>query len=199
MPSMIEAPDSDVARENRARIAAAPPLRRSPWSVRQRLVRIVWNSLGRLAWALFPSFRSTLLRGFGATVGRGCRFGSGVEAVIPWNLRLGNDVDVGDRVILYSLGTITIGDGVVLDYRCHLCAGSHDIFDSRFPQTRPPIAIGAGSLVGIDAYVGPGVTLGSGVWVHPRASVYRSVADDGVELRGNPARVVSADGASHDG
>jgi putative colanic acid biosynthesis acetyltransferase WcaF len=194
---MPEAPERAVARDNRARIDAAPPRRVSPWTWRQRIVRTIWNSAGRLVWGLFPSRRATLLRLFGATVGTGCRLGARVEVTIPWNLVIGDDVEIGDRVILYSLGTITIGDGCVLDYRCHLCAGSHDITDSRFPQTRPPITIGAGSLIGIDAYVAPGVTLGARVRVHPRASVYKDAGDD-VELRGNPARPRTADGAGDD-
>ncbi len=90
-------------------------------------------------------------------------------------------------MLLYSLGRITLGDGVTLDRRAHLCAGTHDFTDPNFPLLRPPISVGAGSLIGIDAYIGPDVSLGERCVVHPRASVYRSFGA-GAVLRGNPAK-----------
>jgi putative colanic acid biosynthesis acetyltransferase WcaF len=136
--------------------------------------------------------RSVVLRAFGARVGRGCRFASSVDIAIPWNLRIGDGVRVGPRVLLYSLGTIDLGDGVTLDRRAHLCAGSHDFTDPSFPLLRPPITLGPGVFVGLDAFIGPDVTLGEGCVVHPRASVYGSHKPR-VELRGNPAKPVDLD------
>jgi putative colanic acid biosynthesis acetyltransferase WcaF len=167
-----------------------PPLRRSAWSARQRAIRLLWTLLGVPLWRLTPPLRAPLIRVFGGRVGRRCRLAASVQVAIPWNLSIGDDVEIGPRVILYSLGPISLGDGVVIDYRAHLCAGTHDLTDSRFPLLRPPIEIGAGTFIGIDAYVGPDVTLGRGCRVWPRASVYRSF-QSGVELRGNPARVVT--------
>jgi putative colanic acid biosynthesis acetyltransferase WcaF len=106
---------------------------------------------------------------------------------------VGSNVEVGRDVILYTLGVITIGDGVVIDDLAHLCAGTHDYTDSRFPLVKPPITIGAGTFIGIDAYIAPGVSLGAGCRVWPRASVYRSFGD-GTRLQGNPARPVSPEG-----
>jgi putative colanic acid biosynthesis acetyltransferase WcaF len=150
-------------------------------------------TLGRLLWACLPAARPAVLRLFGARVGRGCRFAGSVEIVIPWNLDVGDGVDVGERVILYALGPIALGDGVVIDFAAHLCAGSHDIAHPAFPQTRPPIAVGAGTFIGVDAFIGPGVTLGRRCIVHPRASVHTSFGD-GAELSGNPARPLERGG-----
>ena len=183
------APTEELASQNRERIAAAPPRRVSPWTRKQQIVRVFWQIFGGLAWRLLPAARPSVRRLVGGTVGTGCQFGRGVEILIPWNLRIGNRVEVGDRAILYALGPIEIGDGSVIDYRGHLCAGTHDFADPGFPQTRPGIRLGANTFVGIDAYIGPGVTLGEGCRVHSRASVYRSF-DDGVELQGNPAKRV---------
>ena len=134
-----------------------------------------------------PRLRASLLRLFGGSVGSGCRLSRTVDIIIPWNIHLGNDVQVADRVILYGLGPITIGNGTVIDVRAHLCAGSHDMRDTRFPLTRPPISIGAGCFIGVDAYIAPDVTLGDGCRVLHRASVYKSFPE-GTELVGNPAR-----------
>ncbi len=168
----------------------APPQRKSVWSMRDRIARLIWGTLGRLVWVCCPCFRVTVLRFFGAKVGTGCRIASSVEIIVPWHITMGNDCYIADHVILYSLGLITLGNNVRIDTKAHLCAGSHDMRDTTFPLTRPPISIGDDSFVGIDAYIGPNVSLGKGTCVHPRASVYKSYAD-GVELQGNPARPVS--------
>jgi len=163
------------------------PLRRSAWTLKQKLVRLAWMSLGRVLWVLLPGARPSVLRLFGGKVGSRCRFARSVAIAIPWNVRIGSNVEIGQRVILYSLGEITIGDHVIIDDFAHLCAGTHDMNDSRFPLLTPPISIGSGTFIGIDAYVGPNVVIGSNCRIWPRSSVHASCGDN-VELRGNPAR-----------
>jgi putative colanic acid biosynthesis acetyltransferase WcaF len=126
---------------------------------------------------------------FGATIGRGCSFARRIEITIPWNLSMGDDCHVAEHAILYNLGPITLGNGVRIDTRAHLCAGTHDMRDTTFPLMRPPISVGDDSFIGVDAYLAPGITLGANTIVHPRASVYKSF-DGNVELQGNPARVM---------
>lgn len=168
-------------------IAHPPPARRSVWTTRQKLVRVLWGTIGRVIWILVPGARSALLRLFGGSVGANCSLPRSVQIFIPWNVHLGRSVRVGERTILYGLGPIRVGDGTVIDFRAHLCAGTHDMTDSRFPLIKPPITIGAGCFIGIDAYIGPDVVLGDGCRVWPRASVYRSFPP-GTELVGNPAK-----------
>jgi putative colanic acid biosynthesis acetyltransferase WcaF len=172
---------------------AAPPARRSAWSLREKIVRFVWSLAAPPLWALLPPARGALLRAFGGRVGNGCRFGRGVAIAVPWNLDFGAGVQIEDGVILYALGPISIGAGCVIDYGAHLCAGTHDMRDTRFPLLRPPIAIGPGTFIGIGAFIGPGVTLGRDCRVWPRACVYRSFGD-GAVLRGNPAAETSEGG-----
>ncbi|MDP7005591.1 MAG: hypothetical protein QF718_05210 [Phycisphaerales bacterium] len=166
-----------------------PPKRRTAWPIVQLFLRVLWGTFGRLLWTMFPFCRSFILRLFGATVGKNCTFARTVQVTIPWNLVIGNNCHFADYSILYALGLITIGDGVRVDIRAHLCAGSHDMKDTTFPLIRPPITIGSGSYIGVDSYIAPNVTLGPNVIVHPRASVYRNYADS-VELQGNPAKVI---------
>tara|TARA_B100000959_G_scaffold270732_1_gene317982 strand:+ start:2039 stop:2602 length:564 start_codon:yes stop_codon:yes gene_type:complete len=167
----------------------APPTRRTAWSIVQLLLRVIWGTFGFILWMMLPFCRPFLLRVFGAKVGKGCTFARTVQITIPWNLIIGSDCHFADHSILYSLGKITLGNGVRVDTRAHLCAGSHDMKDTTFPLVRPPIKVGDGTYIGVDAYIAPEVVLGSNVIVHPRASVYRSF-DDSVELQGNPAKVV---------
>lgn len=168
------------------------PARKSVWTPKEKLVRLAWDSLGRVVWVLVPAARPGLIRLFGGRCGAGCSFARRVPILIPWNIRCGDRVRVGDRVILYGLGPITIGDDTFIDRDAHLCAGTHDMTDSRFPLVKPPITVGARCLIGADAYLGPEVVLGDDCRVWPRASVYRSFPD-GSRLRGNPAKPVVPD------
>jgi putative colanic acid biosynthesis acetyltransferase WcaF len=165
------------------------PARRSVWTPKQKLVRLVWSTLGAVAWAVLPGARPALLRAFGGRCGAGCRFARDVRILIPWTIRCGSRVRVGRGAILYGLGPIEIGDDTVIDRDAHLCAGTHDMTDSRFPLIKPPITVGARCLIGADAYLGPEVVLGDDCRVWPRASVYRSYPD-GTRLAGNPAKPV---------
>lgn len=166
------------------------PIRHSAWTTRQNIARAIWMAFAKPVWKYFPSMRVPLLRLFGARIGKNCRFASTSEVTIPWNLVMGDDCDIGHRVLLYNLGVISLGDGVVIDYHAHLCAGTHDFTDPRFPLLTPPITIGARTFIGIDSYLAPGVTLGADCRVWPRSSLYRSFPDSTV-IQGNPARAVT--------
>ncbi len=172
--------------------ARAALSRKTPWTLKENIARVMWMTFGKVAWTLLPPARSALIRLFGGKVGRACRFASRVEVTIPWNVRIGDRVLVRDGAIIYSLGPITIGDDSVLDARAHLCAGTHDMTDPTFPLVKPPITLGQRCIVGIDAYVAPDVELGDGSRVWPRASVYKSFPE-GVSLKGNPAREIDTD------
>lgn len=176
-----EANDQSVAMEQ------APPKRKTVWTLKQRIIRLLWGTVGRVAWCLIPCQRSSLIRLFGGKVGKDCSFAKSVEITIPWNLIAGNGCKVASHVILYSLGPITLGNNVRIDTRAHLCAGSHDMRDTTFPLTRPPISIGDHCYIGVDAFIAPNVSLGEHTVVHPRASVYKNF-DGNIELAGNPAK-----------
>ena len=169
--------------------ALPPPTRRSVWTPREKLVRIIWNTIARAVWVVLPPARAPLLRHIGRRCGTGCVLPRDCELTIPWHITLGDNVRLGSGAILYSLGPITIGDGTLIDDRAHLCAGTHDMTDSRFPLLKPPITVGARCFIGIDAYIGPWVELGEDCRVWPRASVYKN-APAGAHLRGNPAKPI---------
>ncbi len=163
------------------------------WSRRQLLGRALWETLGSAAFSLSPrpmwGFRNWLLKIFGAKLGRDVRFHPTVKIAIPWNLTLGPYAAVGDRVILYSLGTISIGDRTTVSQGAHLCAGSHDYRHHSMPLLKPPIAIGHDVWICADAFVGPGVMIGPRAIVGARAVVTKDVPADAI-FAGNPAREI---------
>lgn len=168
--------------------AELDPTRRSSWSFKAKVLRAVWGA----AWVLFGLSSATrigLVRLFGGTVGRGCRIGRGVEIAVPWHLRLGDRVEIGDETILYSLGRIDLGEAVRIDVRAHLCAGTHDHRSAGFPLVRSPIEIGAEARIGAAAFIGPGVRIGTGAGIAAQAAVFRDVPA-GTVVAGNPAAPV---------
>lgn len=128
-----------------------------------------------------------MIRIFGGRVGRGVAIGDRVAVEIPWNISLGDRVRIESGSILYSLGRINIATDAVIDRGAHLCAGSHDHADPGFRLLRTPIEIGIGCVVGAEAFIAPGVSIGDGASVAPRAVVIKSVRS-GVAVEGNPAR-----------
>ena len=108
---------------------------------------------------------------------------------MPWNITIGDKCSIGEAVILYSLGPITIGDRTTVSQYSHLCAGSHDHTRSDMPLYRVPIRIGSDAWVCTDVYVGPGVTIGDGAMAGARSTVVKDLPAWKICV-GNPARPV---------
>jgi putative colanic acid biosynthesis acetyltransferase WcaF len=155
--------------------------------------------LGRLLWEVFqaPLFRWTprqlwwvrtgVLRLFGAKIGPNVQIHPSARIAIPWNLRVSANSSIGDRAIIYNLGPISLGENVSISQNAHLCAGSHDFTKADLPLTKPPIVVEDGAWVCADAFVGPGVTIGSLAIVGARAVVTHDVEAHAIMV-GNPAR-----------
>jgi putative colanic acid biosynthesis acetyltransferase WcaF len=94
---------------------------------------------------------------------------------------------IGDRAIIYCLGPIRLGSNVSVSQNAHLCAGSHDFSKPDLPLTKPPIVIEDGAWVCADAFVGPGVTVGSMAIIGARAVVSKDVEPRSIMV-GNPAQ-----------
>lgn len=162
------------------------------WTRRELAGRVLWRlstPLFRLSPRPFWGWRRAILRLFGASVGVDAHIYPSVRITIPWNLDLGDCCAVGDRVILYALGPITIGPRATISQGAHLCAGSHDLENPSRPLIKPPIVIGPETWVCADAFVGPGVTIGKGAIIGARAVAMRDV-NDGTTVVGNPARAI---------
>jgi putative colanic acid biosynthesis acetyltransferase WcaF len=150
---------------------------------------LVGRPLFRLSFHNWYGFRAWLLRLFGAKVGKGVRIRPSVHVEIPWNLDIRDGVTVGDHAILYGLGTITIGERTIVSQYAHLCAGTHDYTDRRFPLIRDPIEIGPDAWIGADAFVGPNVRIGRLAVLGARSSAYKDL-DARLVYVGNPAKAL---------
>ena len=160
------------------------------FSLGNRLLRIVWQ----FSWFLLARFtppplhgwRRTILRAFGAKIGRGARVHASVNIWLPANLELGDQVLIGPGVRLYNQGRIRIGAQSVVSQRAHICASSHDLQDPEFQLVLRPVDIGERCWVAAEAFVGPGVTMGDRSVLAARGVLFGDAAADGV-YSGNPA------------
>lgn len=154
--------------------------------------RILWT-LGQLAFRFSPrpcfGWRRFVLRSFGASMGAHVNTYPSTRIYFPWNLTVGDWSAIGEDVLVYNLGPVTIGERATISHRAHLCAGTHDYTAPELPLLKPPIVIGDQAWICADAFVGPGVRVGEGAVVGARAVVMKDVSPWSV-VAGNPARVI---------
>lgn len=134
-------------------------------------------------------WRRWLLRRFGAHVGRDVLVRPSVRVTYPWKVRIGDRSWIGDDVVLYSLGPITIGSDAVVSQRSYVCAADHDHRDPSFPIRERPITIEDEAWVAADVFVGPGVRIGRACVIGARSSVFSDLPADAMCM-GYPAREV---------
>lgn len=152
---------------------------------------LLWWFVQAIAFPLtlhnLSSIRSTILRLFGAKIGKGVVIRPTARFTYPWKIEIGDYSWIGDDVVLYSLDKIQIGAHCVISQKCYLCTGSHDICDRAFALQTEPILIENGAWVATDCFVAPGVKIGANAVIGARSSVYRDIPPAQVAF-GNPCR-----------
>lgn len=127
------------------------------------------------AWWFPRRWRPTLLRTFGATVGKNVTIRHRVRVLWPWKLVIGSDTWIGEDAWLLNLEPITIGDDVCLSQGAFLCTGSHDRRSPDFRYDNGPITIEDGVWLATQSLVLRGVTVGKGCVLGGRAIATRDV------------------------
>ena len=158
------------------------------------IVQLWWIVQGTLfAWS--PQFmfgwRRFLLRLFGAKIGAGVLIRPSVRVTYPWKISIGNNSWIGDDVVLYSLGTISIGSNTVVSQKSYLCTGTHDYSSVSFDIYAKPISIGSQVWIATDVFVAPGLTVGDGCVIGVRSTVLKDLPA-GMVCYGNPAKPISS-------
>jgi putative colanic acid biosynthesis acetyltransferase WcaF len=170
-----------AANRSSQKYSAADLVRRIMWAFGQCLIRC--SPRPCFAW------RRVVLRCFGARIGHQVHVYPSTRIYFPWNLTVGDWSAIGEDVLIYNLGPVTIGSRATISHRAHLCAGTHDYTRPDLPLLKPPIEIKDQAWVCADAFVGPGVTIGEGAVLGARAVVVKDV-EPWTVVAGNPARVV---------
>src|SRR5260370_41903523 len=101
------------AAEHIAVDTAADPYLRPAFSFHDRLRRLNWNICWSLLYRTSPrplhSWRSFLLRLFGATLGPNCHFYPRSKVWAPWNLLCADQVTAGRGAGIYNPAPVPVG------------------------------------------------------------------------------------------
>ena len=157
----------------------ASPLKEALWLIVSRVL---------FQWCPFPfsALKRSVLRMFGATIGRGVIIKPDVKITFPWKLTVGDHAWLGEESWLLNLAPITIEANVCISQRAFLCTGNHNYRSPTFDLITRPIHICAGAWVGAATFVGPGVNIGTHA-VLTAGSVATKDLEPGGIYQGNPA------------
>ena len=143
----------------------------------------VARSLLFAPWFPVPSgLKVMVLRWFGARVGQGVVIRSRVNITFPWRFECGDQVWIGDEVLILSLDRVVIGSDVCISQRAFLCTGSHDFSKETFDLITKPIDIGDGCWIAAQAFVPPGAVVPPGTMLKAGA-VWRNRGPEDEEKR----------------
>lgn len=139
---------------------------RPAFSLGNRGRRLLWSTVWLLLFRPSPrplhSWRSFLLRLFGATIGPHCHIYPAARIWAPWNLICADHVAVAGGAEIYNPSVIQLDSHVILSQDCFLCGASHDYDDPDFPLVSFRMRLQAHAWVCARACVAPGVNLGEG-------------------------------------
>lgn len=166
-------------------------------SLKSKIARQLWNLVSVLAFrwtpehfAVFNAWRISLLRCFGAKIGKHCVVKPSCEIWQPWNLTIGDYVALSEHVICYTVDKITIGSQTTVSRDAFLCCASHDVTSPIMELKYAPITIGSNAWIAARAIVMPGCKVADGAVVAAGAVVVNDV-EPWIIVGGSPARFIS--------
>jgi putative colanic acid biosynthesis acetyltransferase WcaF len=133
--------------------------------------------------------RCSLLRWFGAEVGKGVLIRHRVTVQWPWKLSIGDNSWVGTGAELYNIDTIVIGSDVAISQQAYLCTGSHDRRSPTFEFDNGPIVVEDGAWLCARTTVLRGVTIGANSVIGATALISHDVPPDSIVRPPQPAVV----------
>ncbi|KAJ3041624.1 hypothetical protein HDV00_008900 [Rhizophlyctis rosea] len=108
------------------------------------------------------------------------------------NIRIGNNVYMNFNTTILDCALVEIGDNVMFAPNVSVYTATHPtdpVLRNSGKEMAYPIKIGAGSWIGGNAIILPGVTIGEGVTIGAGSVVTKDVPDYCVVV-GNPAKIV---------
>ena len=156
-------------------------------------LRILWWFTSLLlfesGWFLATALKSSILRAFGAKIGRGVVVKPHVRIKYPWRLEVGDHCWLGQGAWIDNLADVRIGEHVCISQGVYLCTGSHDHRKRGFDLITRPITVGDGAWLGAGAIVLGGVTVGENAILSAGSVAARDIEPAKI-ASGNPAAVV---------
>ena len=142
------------------------PYQRTSFSLKHRLVRLLWQMAYLLLYRVSPrplhAWRSMLLRLFGAKMGPGCHFYPSGRVWAPWNLICEDACTLADDAEIYNPSPIYMESHCIVSQQAYICGATHDYTHPDFPMISYSMRLGAYSWICARASVSPGVHVGEG-------------------------------------
>ncbi len=154
--------------------------------------RIGWYFISAAFFkSAFPinSIKISLLKMFGAKIGKGVVIKPHVNIKYPWRLTVGNHVWIGEHVWIDNLADVVIEDNVCISQGAMLLCGNHDYKKTSFDLITGNITLKKGSWVGAKSVVCPSVIVGNHA-VLTVGSIATKNMNDYTIYQGNPAEAV---------
>lgn len=150
----------------------------------------IWLAVSLVLFQLCPfsfsALKRSVLRMFGARIGKSVTIKPQVRVTFPWKLTIGDHVWLGEQCWLLNLERVVIGNNVCISQCAFLCTGSHNYKSLSFDLIVKPIILEDGCWIGAGAWVGPGVTVGTHAVLTAGSVASRDLEPFGI-YRGNPA------------
>lgn len=156
------------------------------------------NPLKRLAWyyvnvfffksAVIPSsgLKCSLLRLFGARVGKGVNIKPSVNIKYPWRLTIGDYSWIGENAWIDNLDEVVIGSNCCISQGAMLLCGNHNYRKSTFDLITGKIILEDGVWIGAHSIVCPGISCKSHAVLAVNSVATRNLEPWSV-YQGNPA------------
>jgi putative colanic acid biosynthesis acetyltransferase WcaF len=138
---------------------------------------------------IFYSLKVSLLKAFGAEVGKGVVIKPSVNIKYPWKLKIGEHSWIGERVWIDNLALVAIGNNVCISQGALLLCGNHNYKKETFDLILGEIVLEDGVWIGAKAIVCPGVICASHSVLTAGSVVTKNTVPFGI-YQGNPAQKV---------
>jgi putative colanic acid biosynthesis acetyltransferase WcaF len=142
-----------------------------------------------LPWPM--AFKRSLLRLFGAKLGKGVVIKPTVHIKYPWKLKVANHVWIGEKVWIDNLDEVILENHVCLSQGSMLLCGNHDYKKETFDLMTAPITLKEGVWIGAQATVCPGVKAAKNS-ILSVGSVATKDLEEGMIYQGVPAIIKRA-------
>jgi len=165
-----------------------------------KLKQIAWFIVGRIVVNTYLPipvlFKISVLRLFGARIGKNVTIKPKVNIKYPWFLTMENDIWIGENVWIDNLTNVTLYSNSCLSQGAMLLTGNHNFTKSSFDLITEPIIIGQGAWIGAKATVCPGVTVHSHAVLTVNSVATRDLDAYGI-YQGNPCIFIKTRHITH--
>tara|TARA_B110000971_G_C19905998_1_gene452265 strand:+ start:82 stop:615 length:534 start_codon:yes stop_codon:yes gene_type:complete len=164
-------------------------------SLFNKFLRVIWlivyYSLFKFSPFFLHSYRSFILKIFGAKIDSNVKIFPSVKIYLPSNLVIKSGTCLGPGVNIYNQGPILLGRNITVSQFAHLCSSTHKYNSNppRLPLLISKIVIKDDCWICADAFIGPGVTLAVGSIIGARSVLFKNTVQRGIYV-GNPAKLI---------